>query len=75
MATMAYVLINTELGAEDETLEKLRKTPNVRDVYMIYGVYDIIIRAECETKEGLNEAIHKIRRLETVRSTLTLICL
>lgn len=76
MAAMAYVLINTELGKEDEILERLRRTPNVREVYMIFGVYDIIIRVECETREELNETIiNKIRRLDTVRSTLTLICL
>lgn len=37
MAAMAYVLINTELGAEDETLKKLGRTPNVREVYTNYG--------------------------------------
>lgn len=75
MAAMAYVLIYTELGAMDENLERLRRTPNVRDVYMIFGVYDVIIRVECETKEELNEIIHTIRRLDTLKSTLTLICL
>jgi len=34
------------LGSEDETLEKRGSTPNVREVYKIFGVYDIIIRAE-----------------------------
>jgi DNA-binding Lrp family transcriptional regulator len=75
MATMAYVLINTEIGTEEEVFEKLRRNPSVREVYTIFGVYDIIIRVECETKEKLNQTINKIRRLDTVRSTLTLICL
>ncbi|GAH74194.1 unnamed protein product, partial [marine sediment metagenome] len=62
---MAYVLINTKLGSEDETLEKLRRTPNVREGYTIYGVYDNIIRVECETKEKLKETIDEIRSIET----------
>jgi len=37
MAAMAYILINTGLGTEDETLEKLRRTPNVREVYKVFG--------------------------------------
>lgn len=47
MAAMAYVLINTGLGREAETLEKIGGTPNVREVHKVFGVYDIIIRVEC----------------------------
>lgn len=74
MAAMAYVLINTESSKRDETLEKLGKTQNVREVHTIFGVYDVIIRVECETGEKLKETVNEIRRLDTVRSTLTLIC-
>jgi len=55
-------------------LKKLRRTPNVREVYTIYGVYDIIARVE--TEQELKDAIsRRIRRLDKIRSTLTLICL
>ncbi|MCW4019887.1 MAG: hypothetical protein NWF14_01470 [Candidatus Bathyarchaeota archaeon] len=54
MPAMAYVLINTELGTEDEAIEKLGRTPCVREVYTIFGVYDVIIRIECEIGEKLN---------------------
>jgi DNA-binding Lrp family transcriptional regulator len=74
MAAMAYVLINTESSKRDETLEKLEKTTSVREVHTIFGVYDVIIRVEYETGEKLNETVNEIRRLDTVRSTLTLIC-
>jgi DNA-binding Lrp family transcriptional regulator len=41
---------------------------------MVYGVYDIIARLETETMQDLKEAISwKIRRLEKVLSTLTMI--
>lgn len=75
MSVMAYVLINTELGTEDEAIEKLGRTPNVREIYTIFGIYDVIIRFECETGEKLNQTIHEIRRLDTVRSTFPLICM
>jgi len=75
MATMAYVMINAGLGSEDETLEKLRRTQNVREVHTVYGVYDIIIRVECETKEKLKETVDEIRHIENVRSTLLLVCM
>jgi DNA-binding Lrp family transcriptional regulator len=71
---MAFVLINADLGAEEELLKSLRNLEFVRDVYVVYGVYDIIARVEADTMEKVKETITwKIRRLDRVRSTLTMI--
>ncbi len=41
---------------------------------MVYGVYDIVAKIEADTMEKVKETITwKIRRLEKVRSTLTMI--
>jgi hypothetical protein len=43
--------------------------------HVIYGVYDIIARVEAETVQKVKDVIlFKIRRIENVRSVLTLIC-
>ncbi len=69
----AFVLINAELGAEESLIEDLRSTENVTEVYVVYGVYDIVAKIEGETMEKVKETITwKIRRLERVRSTLTM---
>lgn len=71
---MAFVLINAEIGAENEVLKALREIPEVKEAYMVYGVYDIIARVETETMQELKDTISwKIRRLDKVRSTLTMI--
>ncbi len=71
---IAFVLINTEIGAEEEVLAELRKVNEVKEAYMVYGVYDIIARIQAETMEKLKEIVSwKIRRLDKVRSTLTMI--
>ena len=71
---MAFVLINADLGAEEDLLKKLREIQNVKDVYVVYGVYDIVARVEADTMEKVKETITwKIRRLDRVRSTLTMI--
>jgi len=71
---MAFVLINADLGAEEELLKSLRSLEHVKDVYVVYGVYDIIARVEADTMEKVKETITwKIRRLDRVRSTLTMI--
>ncbi len=70
----AFVLINTEIGAEEEILQELKKIANVKEAYVVYGVYDIIAKVEAENMDKLKEIISwKIRRLDKVRSTLTML--
>ncbi|MGA3406724.1 MAG: Lrp/AsnC ligand binding domain-containing protein [Candidatus Bathyarchaeia archaeon] len=72
--TLAFLLINADLSSEDEVLGELRKIPNVKESYVVYGVFDIVARVEAESMDKLKEIVTwKIRRLEKVRSTLTMI--
>jgi DNA-binding Lrp family transcriptional regulator len=71
---IAFVLINTNMGADAEVSEALRKIDEVKEVYGVYGVYDIVVRIEADTLQQLKDTISaKIRILENVRSTLTMI--
>ncbi|MEM3517031.1 MAG: Lrp/AsnC ligand binding domain-containing protein [Candidatus Bathyarchaeia archaeon] len=71
---LAFVLINSEIGAEDEVVKELKKIENVKEAYVVYGVYDIVAKVEAETMDKLKEVVTwKIRRLDKVRSTLTMI--
>ncbi len=68
------MLINADLGAEEQLMKELRSIENVKEVFIVYGVYDIIARIEGQTMEKVKETITwKIRRLDRVRSTLTMI--
>lgn len=74
MTAKAFVLINAEVGNEQELIKKLRSIPNVTEVHVVYGVYDVIAKVESETMEKVKETItNSLRRLENVRSTLTMI--
>jgi len=71
---LAFVLINADLGAEEELVGELKKITNVKEVYVVYGVYDIIAKIEADSMEKVKETVTwKIRRLDKVRSTLTMI--
>lgn len=71
---MAYVLINAEIGAEEEVLDALRKVDGVVEAHIVYGVYDIVAKVEAESMDKLREIVTwHIRRLEKVRSTLTMV--
>lgn len=71
---LAYVLINTDMGSEENVTNALNKVEEVKKVYGVYGVYDLVVRVEAETMEKLKATISdSIRALENVRSTLTMI--
>ncbi len=70
----AFVLMNAELGSEDSLVNDLRKLDSVKEVYQVYGVYDIVAQVEADTTEKVKEAITwKLRKLNGVKSTLTMI--
>ncbi len=53
---------------------ELRKIGAVKESYVVYGVYDIVAKVEGESMDKLKEIVTwKIRRLDKVRSTLTMI--
>ena len=70
----AFVLINTEIGSESDVLKELKKVEGVEEASAVYGVYDIVARVKADTMDKLKEIVNRlIKRLEKVRSTLTMI--
>jgi len=70
----AYVLVNCDLGFEETVIKDLKHIDSVKEVYETYGAYDMIAKVESLDKEKLRKTItQKIRKLEHIRSTLTLI--
>jgi DNA-binding Lrp family transcriptional regulator len=71
----AYVLINCELGAESQISEEVKSMDYVKEILGVFGNYDIIIKLECKNVDGISETIaKKIRKMEKVNSTTTLMC-
>jgi len=70
---IAYVLISCDLGTEETVIEDLKHIDSVKEVHGTFGAYDMIAKVESLEKEKLRKTItQKIRRLDHVRSTLTL---
>ncbi len=71
---MAFVLINSEIGSEEEILNELLKIEGVKEAYVVYGVYDVIAKIRADTMERLKEIVTwQVRRMSKIRSTLTMI--
>ena len=71
--SQAFVLINCELGSEEKIIEEVKKLSDVKNVQGTFGAYDIIVEIASESVEQIRETITwKIRKIEKIRSTLTL---
>ena len=72
--TKAYVLINTEPDVEEEFIQEVTKMEGVVEVASVYGRYDFVVIIESDTMEKVKDIITwKIRRIRSVKSTITLI--
>ena len=73
MAT-AYVLINCDLGFEEQIIEELKHISDVKEVNGVFGAYDILAKVESDQISTLRETImSEIRQIGHVESTLTLL--
>ncbi len=71
---MAFVLINAEIGSEEEVLKELSKVEGVVEAFVVYGVYDVVAKIRADTMDKLKDVVTwHVRRLNKVRSTLTMI--
>ena len=71
--SQAFVLINCELGSEEKIIEELKTLSDVKSAQGTFGAYDIIVEIESKSVEQIRETITwKIRKIEKIRSTLTL---
>jgi DNA-binding Lrp family transcriptional regulator len=74
LASDAFLLINVDPGTEKEVADEIKLIPNVKDVYLTYGVFDLVVKIEAETPEKLKGIItYQVRALKNIQSTLTMI--
>jgi DNA-binding Lrp family transcriptional regulator len=53
----AYILLNTEIGAEKQVLKALKKIEGVEVAQHLWGVYDIIVNVKADNMEELKYII------------------
>ncbi len=70
--TTAYVLINCDLGYEEQIIEELKHISDVKEVHGTFGVYDMLAKVESDAVEKLKTITLKIRKIPKIRFTLTL---
>lgn len=57
-------------------MEKLLAMPEVKEAYVVYGEYDLVVKVETETLKDLDQFItEKIRRMPEIQMTSTMIAI
>ena len=67
------ILLGLVLGWEERVLREIRKFEGVKDAFPVYGEYDGVVLFEVDGQEKLNTTIARIRRMEGVTRTVTLV--
>ncbi|MBL7001262.1 MAG: Lrp/AsnC ligand binding domain-containing protein [Nitrosopumilus sp.] len=69
----AYMLISCEIGKEQSLYSQLKEIPEIKNCLITYGSYDIVAEFVTDTPSQMNDIIvSKIRKLQNIRSTITL---
>ena len=74
----AYILLNSKPDSEVEIInnikEIMKNNPQFKyEIQGVYGVYDIVVKVECEKMEDVRNTLSKIRRIDKIVSTITML--
>lgn len=68
-----FVLINCDLGKEQQIVKSLEALQAVKEIQITNGAYDIVAKIQTKTEKELDKTVRtKIMGLEPVQSVLTL---
>jgi len=58
----------------EEVRNKLKEIPEIVDIYMVQGLYDIIAKVKLNTEEEFEERVsERIRKVDRITGTVTVI--
>ena len=69
----SYVLVVTDVGKEHEVVDELHTIEGVTLAQTVYGEFDVITKVDCENLKDPDAAITKIRKINGIIRTMTLI--
>jgi len=70
----SFVLVVVKPGNEEKVYEALRSNEKIKEIYRVYGEYDLILRVEVENIEELDRFHDEVlRKVKNIEMTETLI--
>jgi DNA-binding Lrp family transcriptional regulator len=72
---LAFILLNVEMASQRDVLDKIRTLDEVIEAHLIFGTYDIIVKAEFASNQALSLfVVDRIKGIPGVGDTQTNIC-
>jgi DNA-binding Lrp family transcriptional regulator len=72
--TKAFVFINTDTGLEKLLHEEIRHLEGVKEVYDLYGEYDMMAIVEDDSDNDVAKIVSwELRKLKGIKSTNTMV--
>ena len=72
--TKAFVLINTDAGVEKLLHEEIKKLQGVKEVYPLYGEYNLMAIVEEDSDSDVAKIVSwELRKIKGIRSTNTMV--
>ncbi|MCI4325128.1 MAG: Lrp/AsnC ligand binding domain-containing protein [Thermoplasmata archaeon] len=69
-----YLLVETEVGHLEDVQRRVRAVPNVVEVEVVTGPFDLIVKVQAEhINTALDIVMTKIRRVPGIKGTETLV--
>ena len=73
-AAQVYVVFHTDRGKEFLVARDFNKIPEIKDVDVVLGYYDVIGKVETSSHKELEKIVTRyIRKIENVQSSMTLV--
>ncbi|ADB58333.1 Lrp/AsnC family transcriptional regulator [Archaeoglobus profundus] len=70
---IAVTMVNVQPGKERDFYNAVKNLENVRDVIHVFGEFDFVVIVEAKDLAELNQTVDKIRGLDGVTKTQTVI--
>ena len=73
---IGFVFISTAPGKDHDVYDQLKKIPEIKELYALFGEYDLIAKIEADDFNALGQVVvNKVRTIESVIETETHTCI
>lgn len=69
----AFILINCDIGKENDVVKYLRDIEDIKEVQATIGIYDVVAKLESKTEKDLRDTVDlEIRKIRPINYVLML---
>lgn len=71
----SFMMMKTEFEKREEVVKRLKSYREIRNVYPLLGLYDVIAEIEVQNQNELQRIVSSVRKnIDGIYETCTLVC-